>query len=77
MSLDRRRVLVHEVSRAELDVPLGDSSRGIRVVEDVCEWGAGDHRYRVLLEVVHHLAGCHENSVGEFLVMRVTLLGGC
>ena len=59
--------------RAELYVPLGDSPRGIGVVEDVREWGAADHRYRVLLEVVHHLAGCHENSVGELLVVRVAL----
>ena len=69
-------MLEHEVSRAELDVPLGDSSHGIRVVEDVCEWSAADHRYRVLLEVVYHLARCHEDNIGKLLVMWVPLLGG-
>ena len=76
MCLDRRRVLVREVPRAELDVPLGDSSSGVRVVEDVREWSAADHRYRVLLEVVHNLVRCHEDSVCELLVVRVPLLGG-
>src|SRR4051812_40216358 len=43
---DRCWVLLCEVSGGELDVPLCDSPRGLMVVDDVCEWGATNHRHR-------------------------------
>ena len=70
-------MLEAEVSRAELDVPLGDSPDGVGVVEDILEWCTTGHCYRVLVEVVRHLAGGHEDGVDELMVMRLPLLGTC
>ena len=45
-------VLELQVSRTELDVPLGDSARRSRVVKDVREWCTAHDCDRMFVEVV-------------------------
>ena len=56
LGLDFYWVLELQVSRAELDVPLGDSPSRSRVVEDVREWCTAHDCDRVFIEVVRHLS---------------------
>src|SRR3954462_14258113 len=56
LGLDCCRMLELQVPRAELDVPLGDSTSRTGVIEYVREWRTAHDCYRAFVEIVRHLS---------------------
>src|ERR1041385_9074666 len=77
LGFDCCRVFELQVSRAELHVPLGDSTGRSGIVEDVREWCAAHDSDGVFSEVVRYFPGGHDNGEKELLAVRVPLLWLC
>jgi hypothetical protein len=60
--------------RPEFNCLLGDSTSRVWIVQYVSEQELGDHRDRVVLEVVAQLAGGDEYSIEKLLNLRVAYL---
>src|SRR4051812_36027044 len=64
---------VLQTMRPELSGPLGDSSCGLSVLDDVSQGSRTYHSDGVTLEVLRQLPSCHEHPVTKLLPMRVPL----
>ena len=51
--------------------PFGYAPCGVTIIDYGIQWYFGCYRNRALLEVMAELSGCHENCVGDLLVMWV------
>ena len=65
---------IPDVMTHELESPLGDSSCGIAVADDVSQWVWGNDHDLVVGEVVQELPGRHHHGVQKLLYLGVSSL---
>ena len=73
LRLDCAVLFVCDVSWRQLDSPKRDSPCGIRVIEDMSQWGIIDYHDWVFLEVMAQSPDGHEDAVHQLLILRVGL----
>ena len=75
LRLDSSARDIPNVMTHELKSPLGDSSHGIAVADDVSQQVRGDDHDLVVGEVVQELSGRHQHSIQKLLILGVVNFG--